>query len=251
MKTISGDGNGLKVSLQLNEDIYKHDVWSYLSFMVHSPYELPGSYDVIDVFIFDYGFELEVLITPEIIRTDDDLRSYTPEQRGCHFENERKLKYFQVYTRRNCEFECFKDNLNNNPLLNCTPYFVVRDESKVVCDYRHEVSSRRQSLHALRDIAKCGCLDECNSIKYKLEIITHNIKNEAETVLDFKFKDVVIVPLRRYQPFTFSDFLAQSGGMLGLFAGISVLSIFELWYFWSLRWIVNLLRRVFGRHDGN
>jgi acid-sensing ion channel, other len=213
--------------------------------MVHSPFELPGSYDVIDIFIFDFGFELEVLITPEIIRTDEDLRSYKPEKRGCYFEHERKLKYFQVYTRRNCEFECFKDNLNNDPLLNCTPYFVVRDESEVVCDYRQEVASRQQSLRALRDIAKCGCLDECNSIKYKLDIIAHNIKNETETTFDFKFKDVNIVPFRRYQPFTFSDFLAQSGGMLGLFAGISVLSIFELWYFWSLRWIVNLCRLKF------
>jgi acid-sensing ion channel, other len=218
--------------------------------MVHSPFELPGSYDVIDIFIFDFGFELEVLITPEIIRTDEDLRSYKPEKRGCYFEHERKLKYFQVYTRRNCEFECFKDNLNNDPLLNCTPYFVVRDESEVVCDYRHE-KAFKQSYFALRDIAKCGCLDECNSIKYRLEIIKHKLVNGSEAILDFKFKDVDIVPLRRYQPFTFSDFLAQSGGMLGLFAGISVLSIFELWYFWSLRWIVNLLRRVFGRHDGN
>jgi acid-sensing ion channel, other len=219
--------------------------------MVHSPYELPGSYDLIDIFMFDFGFELDILITPEIIRTDEDLRSYEPKKRGCYFEDERRLKYFQVYTRRNCEFECVKDNLNRNPLLNCTPYYMVRDESEVVCDYRHEISVRQQSHFAQRDIAKCGCLDECNSIKYKVEISEHILSNYTNMNLVFKFKEVDIVPLRRYQPFTFSEFLAQSGGMMGLFAGISVLSIFEVLYFWSLRWIVDVRRWAMRRNREN
>jgi amiloride-sensitive sodium channel len=98
----------------------------------------------------------------------------------------------------------------------------------------------------------CECLDACDSIKYDVQIIAHTVKEYNETLdrnqaytdvtLNFKFKDIDIVPLRRYLPFTFTDFLAQSGGMLGLFAGISVLSLVELMYFMTIRWMVNLWR---------
>jgi hypothetical protein len=57
--------------------------------------------------------------------------------------------------------------------------------------------------------------------------------------LHFKFKDLLIATLRRYQPFTFTEFLAQSGGMMDLFAGISALSIIELCYFMTLRWALD------------
>jgi acid-sensing ion channel, other len=207
------DQNGLKIYLKYDE-IYKHDVRKYLSFMVHSPYELPGSYEIIDIYDFDYDFDLKVLITPEIFRTDENLRSYEPKERGCYFSDEKKLKYFKIYTKRNCEFECFSENMKNDPILNCTPYFAVRDATSKVCDYRHEYHSRQQSFYALRDLAKCGCLDECNSIRYKVEIISYILKNDTETMMEFMFKDIDVVPLRRYQPLTFSDFLAQSGQCL-------------------------------------
>jgi hypothetical protein len=92
------------------------------------------------------------------------------------------------------------------------------------------------------------------SIKYKVEINTQHFKTSVvnfselerfiyrEAVFEFKFKDVDVVPLRRYQPFTVSEFLAQSGGMMGLFAGISALSIIELFYFLTLRLFVNFWR---------
>jgi acid-sensing ion channel, other len=213
-----------------------------MSFIVHSPYEPPGSYDAMDVFMFDYGSDLEVLITPEIIRTDEDVTSLDPNKRGCYFEGEKKLKYFKIYTRRNCEFECLADNLRNLANLNCTPYFMVRDSSMELCDYRQELMRKQLTFIAIRNLTKCGCLDECNLIKYRIEIVSHKLLNDSEVSIDFKFKEIDVVPLRRYQPLTFSNFLAQSGGMMGIFAGISVLSIIELFYFMTLRWMVNLWR---------
>jgi hypothetical protein len=46
----------------------------------------------------------------------------------------------------------------------------------------------------------------------------------------------------RYQEFKLVDFLSYVGGILGLFAGISVLSFVELAYFMTLRLITDLLR---------
>lgn len=219
-----------------------YDVCSSLSFVLHSPYELPGSYDTNDIVMFDYGFDLDILITPEITRTDEDLRSVDPKKRGCYFNGERQLKFFKVYTRKNCEFECLSDNLLKLSTRDCVPYYVIRDNTTDPCDYRYSLFSNRNSFKAIRDIEKCGCLDECNAISYKTEIISRKLLNDSLATIDFKFKEFDIVPLLRYQPFSFSEFLAQSGGMLGLFAGISVLSIFEIFYFLSLRWFMNCTR---------
>jgi acid-sensing ion channel, other len=103
----------------------------------------------------------------------------------------------------------------------------------------------------------CDCLEECDLVKYNFEITSKNLKptNDtledkdafSEALLEFKFKDVDVLPLRRYQPFTFSDFLAQSGGMMGLFAGISALSIIELVYFMTMRWMTNLWRWIVNK----
>jgi acid-sensing ion channel, other len=240
------------------------DVCKPPSFLIHSPFELPGSYELNEIIEFGYSHDIDVFITPEVIRTDADLRSYEPEKRGCYFEGEKKLKYFKVYTKRNCEFECLAENLHSSPKLNCTPYYMVRTESMDHCDYRHEYNVGMQTFLISKGFSKtakkCSCLDACDSIKYNFEVVANKLVIEANSVFDeryetttatfrFKFKDVDVVPLLRYQPFTFTEFLAQSGGMLGLFAGISALSIIELFYFMSLRWMVNLWRWMLQRSN--
>jgi acid-sensing ion channel, other len=258
LKSTQRSGQGLKLSLEKNKKIRHSKICTSLSFMVHSPFEIPGNFEMIDMVDFDYGYDLEVLVTPEIVTTDPGLRSYEPKKRGCYFEGEKKLKYFKVYTRRNCESECLSGTLFKMRRLRCVPYYMARTDSMDYCDYKKEFWMGVHSFNVVRNITgdgiKCGCLDECDSINYKFEVIANNrlnsnksLKDEkafVENTIEFKFKDVDVVPLRRYQSFTFTEFLAQSGGMLGLFAGISALSIIELVYFSSLRWMMDLLRWI-------
>ena len=261
LEATSRPGNGLKVVLSRNRKLDRYDICTGLSFIVHSPYELASSYDSTETCEFHFGFDFDVLITPEIIKTDKDLKHIDPEKRGCYFEGEKKLKFFKVYTKRNCEFECIGDYLFQKADVNCSQFFMVRNESTVVCDYRQETHAQYYSLFALESMndksTGCGCLDACDSIKYNVEIVSHTLAEynvtldkrqvKVEVSLNFKFKDVDVVPLRRYQQITFTDFLAQSGGMMGLFAGISALSIIELFYFLTLRWMVNFCRWITTR----
>lgn len=53
------------------------------------------------------------------------------------------------------------------------------------------------------------------------------------------FKDSEFFSLVRKKQFSNIDFLSYSGGILGLFAGISVLSIFELFYYFTIRVVGN------------
>jgi acid-sensing ion channel, other len=244
----SRTGNGLKTTFHRNKEVLKIETCLAPSFIVHSPFELPGSYDQNERVNYYYGYDLEVLITPEIIKTDRSLKTYEPKQRGCYFKGEKSLKFFKIYTRRNCEFECYAEHFLSK--LNCVPFYMVRNETTEVCGAQEEISLQLEFYLVLRKVNECECLEECDSIKYKFEVVAHS-KDERATnfssdsmSIEFKFKDLLIAPLRRYQPFTFSEFLAQSGGMMGLFAGISALSIIELFYFLSLRWIGNLLRRM-------
>jgi hypothetical protein len=73
------------------------------SFIVHSPFELPIRKRPTQ---FSYKQRINVWITPEIIEAEDELRSFDPDERKCYFEDERSLKYFKVYTQKNCEMEC-------------------------------------------------------------------------------------------------------------------------------------------------
>lgn len=63
---------------------------------------------------------------------------------------------------------------------------------------------------------------------------------ENVTQLSFRFGDEYFRPMRRKLRYTIIDFLSYVGGLLGLFAGISVLSFFELFYFYVLRILSNI-----------
>lgn len=53
-----------------------------------------------------------------------------------------------------------------------------------------------------------------------------------------------VTKLKRIELYTYTDFLAICGGLLGLFLGISALSIIEMVYFFTLRlfWRIHRLR---------
>lgn len=61
-----------------------------------------------------------------------------------------------------------------------------------------------------------------------------------KTLLTFRFKDGSFNPLRRSRRFLITDLFSCIGGVLGLFAGISVLSFIELFYFLILRTFSNI-----------
>lgn len=57
--------------------------------------------------------------------------------------------------------------------------------------------------------------------------------------LKFKveFQKAQILPYKRVAPYQISDFIANCGGLLGLFMGISLLSVVEIIYFFTFRFI--------------
>jgi hypothetical protein len=102
----TGAQTGNKFKMKALEETSREWIFSMCrppSFIVHSPFELPIGKKLTQ---FSYNQLINVWITPEIIEAEDDLRSFDLEERKCYFEDERSLKYFKVYTQKNCEMEC-------------------------------------------------------------------------------------------------------------------------------------------------
>ncbi|CAG9803406.1 unnamed protein product [Chironomus riparius] len=238
------------------------------SIMVHQPDYLPTFSIRKDFITFEYGSILDVIVTTEITRTDENLRKLSATERGCYFKGEKELYFFNTYSQKNCEVEC----ITYITLKECgcvhvdQPYIDTED----VC---LNISSSNDNSHKNCIIAlhsaiylsgdqqhedACACLPLCNSINYNINYQTTHEKHEIqknfewqrngnEAIINVRMNMDDIVLYRRYQQFTFSDVVSYVGGLFGLFAGISMLSIVEFIYFFTIRLGVNLWRILRSR----
>jgi Amiloride-sensitive sodium channel len=101
----------------------------------------------------------------------------------------------------------------------------------------------------------CKCLPACDTISYNFEVEASGYEEWHDDWLwytaefTFKFRDSEYFPLVRTEQFKFKDLAAYVGGLLGLFIGTSALSIFETFYFFLIRFPVNIVRFVRHRID--
>jgi amiloride-sensitive sodium channel len=98
---------------------------------IHSPFKFPLNFDGEEAFLMSRGNTVEVLITPEVVTTDESFRNkLTSHERQCFMDGERKLKFFKFYSRKNCEMECMALRVVDE--CGCAPFDVIRSrETKV------------------------------------------------------------------------------------------------------------------------
>jgi hypothetical protein len=191
---------------------------------------------------------MNIEVIPEITRTDKNLQKIDPFVRGCFFENEKKLKYFKIYTTEYCGIECLRPLVDE--VVECNEINMVYDKGpkkKPFCTTSGiESSYAKRHFESLGNFSfdtNCSCLPPCNSINYHIKYFPINDDGiNGTTVINVRMNTDDMILYRRYQQFFFSDAVSYVGGLLGLFAGISVLSIVEIFYFFSLRLCSDLLR---------
>lgn len=112
------------------------------------------------------GTEMRLTLSAKSKKSSEKLRSFLPENRGCYFQNERKLNFFEAYTKSNCEIECFVNYTNTK--YGCVSYILPHNDSATLCDspkdgqMLYEMSTDFPiSMNFL-----CGCLPTCNSVEY-------------------------------------------------------------------------------------
>ncbi|XP_049855583.1 pickpocket protein 28-like [Schistocerca gregaria] len=240
--------------------------------LLHSPGEVPQT--SLQFLRVPLGQDVMVAVHPHMLNTSDALRTYAPSRRQCYFPYERRLRYFRTYTQRNCELEC----LSNLTLhrCSCVSLHMPRTEGTPICALGSsdcmmkstmELVERKVLMELRSDDADtdsgsndCDCLPSCTDLSFDAEISQADLDTEAyfqaqkinfaETVgyrmssLNVYFKDNQFIPSRRSELYGVTDFIANCGGLLGLFMGFSVLSLVEVFYFFSIRiGFTQMLRR--------
>ncbi|GLG96273.1 uncharacterized protein GBIM_03072 [Gryllus bimaculatus] len=228
---------------------------------VHNPVDFPGGGQK---YYAPLNSMVQVFVTPEEVITDD-LRSYTPEQRQCYYSDERKLKFFNVYSQTNCELECLSEESLKS--CNCVEYYLPRHKDTPVCLkkkqircsglVKEEIASAsgmtREDVHRPESGINCKCLPSCSHVRYRYHAVhtpmerkqLEEIYREMHEVTDYEdcdftiiqvlFTESLFIPFRRLELYGTVEFLANCGGVLGLCLGVSVLSIIEILYWLLVR----------------
>ncbi|KAG5681851.1 hypothetical protein PVAND_011259 [Polypedilum vanderplanki] len=238
--TKAGDRPKLKIKFsQQDFNSSNFERCNFPKVLVHHPTLSPTFIDRDEFIDINFGETMNIELNVVIIRTDKNLKKLKSVERGCYFDNEFQLKFFKTYTQKNCEIECF----TNITIKECgcvshlMPYNAIKNI--IICQNEYQTfyesclyqttSKLLISIHFSTE-QNCSCLPLCNSVSYYAKY--NSLKNEnKEASIKMILNIDNIVAYRRYQQFSFHDIISYVGGLLGLFVGVSVLSIVEIFYF--------------------
>ncbi|XP_066255098.1 pickpocket protein 28-like isoform X1 [Euwallacea similis] len=183
-----------------------------------------------------------------------------------------RLECFLNLTMESCGcVEYFMPRETNMPICGTGKYECIKNASVQLAflslkGYLHENMKEKEKERMKQYLGKegdtlsrhfCYCPEMCNTIDYNVEItesdydwprkmaalgidVTEDDEGLSSSQLLIYFKSSTFIPQERNELFGTFDFLANVGGLLGLFVGFSLLSMVELIYFLSLRIICNL-----------
>ncbi|XP_073955030.1 pickpocket protein 28-like isoform X2 [Choristoneura fumiferana] len=224
---------------------------------LHHPADLPQS----SVFYYAAPSEKSISLGLKlnIVNTSSSLRSYSPDTRRCFFPGERYLRYFHTYTDNNCKLECLTNYTLQ--LCGCVWFHMPHNNSSIICRasranhycfQRAEEQFDEQEGDYNRG-GRCRCYPLCLNVQYEADIVKIFNYDESQVeyrslmrgIMDFSqyrftcielfYKAPKFVAMHHSELFGTTDFLANCGGLLGLFLGCSFLSIVEIIYFFTLR----------------
>ncbi|XP_059060865.1 pickpocket protein 28-like [Achroia grisella] len=224
---------------------------------LHNPAELPNMGQ--NFFRLPIKHQSAAAVTPRVTATSDGLKHYPPHKRNCFFPEERYLSFFRIYTQRNCELECSSNHTAYR--CGCVPLYMPHGPDTKVCGpgKRQCVTNAFEELSLSKSALdedskhltkKCDCLEACTELKYDAEVsqavydlttyrrhsnpdIAHGWRLPSGLVV--YFAEELFTSLRRSELYGGVDFLANCGGIMGLFMGFSFLSVIEIIYYFTLR----------------
>uniref|UniRef100_A0A182PN36 Pickpocket n=1 Tax=Anopheles epiroticus TaxID=199890 RepID=A0A182PN36_9DIPT len=219
---------------------------------------------------------LTMRIDPHMITTSDNVMSYEPAKRLCYYPHERYLRFFRIYTKSNCELECLSNFTLH--MCGCVQFSMPRAADvhicglgkKQCCDTAESIL-QEQGLGLVDNswkvlLQSCDCLPACIFLEYKTEmwqahfdwrrltdtvhVFEKELNNSDLTSIAVYFKEAQFISIKRNQLFGLNDFIANCGGILGLFMGVSLLSIVEILYYFTMKPLINYcLRRTRKSHS--
>jgi acid-sensing ion channel, other len=148
----------------------------------HQPNEFPKTFSQ-HVFV---PIEQEAVITVKAVKTTSalNLLDYEPHLRGCYQTDEKKLKFYQDYTKNNCEVECLTEFVLRT--CGCVKFSMPRENVTKLCGLKQIECTARAERHwismmndDIKEDFKCECLDSCTEIEYQPQLSLSSFDYEA------------------------------------------------------------------------
>lgn len=256
--TNSGTGLALRMLLPKAEndtDTMCSDVLEGLKILIHSGEEIPQIKKHFYHIPFDH--DVRIFVRPNLMVTSPSLiENYNQKQRKCIAQNEHNLHFFRKYTQRNCHLDILA--LDMNKKCGCVLFWMPRHNETNVC---HSWKQFKCIERVENDIDNANltsrCMPVCDSTTYDAEISISKIEvkalrravPEGQRIIKLVvlFKDQQYFASQRSEMYGTMDFIAQCGGILSLFMGISILSFVEIIYFATLRLSCKLNKRKLAK----
>ncbi|KAG5671928.1 hypothetical protein PVAND_002096 [Polypedilum vanderplanki] len=212
--------------------------------ILHLPNEVPTIFH--DQYFTQYNYGRRFLLSAISYKANNDIRKYSPKARGCYFDDERKLKFFKTYTRTHCNFECLSNY--SLKICGCVKFSMPHDKDTPICDlavkqcYVDALNQWPEKIDGNKVV--CNCLPTCNHVSYKLknskEILIDYVDdflgsalrpvNSTDAMLSFRFIEPIATEHQKFIAYRFENFMADIGGLLGLFMGCSLITFVEIFY---------------------
>ncbi|XP_067633200.1 pickpocket protein 28 [Eurosta solidaginis] len=265
-RAASGTGVTMGLSLVLDSalDEYYCSTTNGPGFKVgiHSPIESTSIKET--AYVFPVGYETRVRIEVVSSEATENLRTMPREDRQCLFNGEENLLFYAHYSRRNCESECQVKFIYEQ--CKCQPFNLpLIYENATICGVQQvrcvqKVDDLWMKGTSGGDVCWDRCLPPCFDLSYKADAtmsplrqfdyltppsILRNMSmdyvNKHVAVLHFYYRESVFHGNVKNVYVGFTEFLSNTGGIMGLFLGFSFISVAEIIYFAFMRPICELI----------
>lgn len=223
----------------------------------------PGKLFHFNDFSFNEQCSKVLFFHSESTYSTNDVFDLPPQIRDCLKDDERQTDTFLRYSYVNCMAECRSAIVNE--LCGCVPFTLPSNGSYTKCKMaqmkciRSNYARFSGSMFQMKNDssesagimrAKCHCLPDCTYYAYPSEISAGRFKRDFtyNSVSFFKdtnltdqslvhvfFNDLISTHYRKDMYQNWLGVLAAIGGLLGLFLGFSLVTGFELVYFFTIR----------------
>ncbi|XP_060863036.1 pickpocket protein 28-like [Metopolophium dirhodum] len=259
----------IRFNLQ-NENTRKHcpKTDKGMTLFLHSPIDVPANIQPTAYIAVNNIAYITTTFT--WLTTSESILGWKPDMRHCYYQHERTLKFFRIYTINNCDIECRANN--SLKMCGCVAYYHPRDINTPICGSENYKCMRQYSndvysifdkhLFTINTTNDCNCLNVCTEIRFKHNVVythrnlTKKVKNPQKR---YPYKSIIVMyykrnlwGVQRTALIPVNEFLGNIGGSLGLFLGASIISVFELIYFFVIRlyvdrWNKNKVKRNFKK----
>ncbi|XP_053692037.1 sodium channel protein Nach-like [Sabethes cyaneus] len=275
--TASGLLTGLRVLMNPEiDDYHTTDVGTAgVRIMIHHPYDYPNGNAEAKIVL--PKMVALIPVQPKETYTKDDVLRLDPWDRYCFAHNEVRLSVMRRYSFENCMVECRTMRVFER--CGCIPYNLPNNGTVPCCEmkdmkcilenadlYQSAIPMFNWSIMEMKDkvFPVCRCLPNCASVQYPAEMSSRllnrtysdkaqdfytDIKIKDLSALHVYYSDLVSTRFLKKVNQNWLDVLASFGGILSLFLGFSIITGFEVIYFFSIRVLFDVFSRPNNRNN--